>query len=76
MKVLVWQDHGEVKLLKGSLSKIKEKVITQLTWGYSEQDIKEVEQAKTEDAFERAVKFVTIDDEQFEVFEFVNIQEV
>lgn len=76
MKVLVWQDHGEVKLLKGSLSKIKEKVIAQLTWGYSEQDIREVEQAKTEYDFERAVKFVTIDDEQFEVFEFVNITEV
>lgn len=76
MKVLVWQDHGNVSVLSGSLSDIKDKVLDVMTLYYPKEDIHMVASSKTENRFEQNVRNVTVDDEQFEVFEFVEITEV
>ncbi|MNK14404.1 hypothetical protein D3C87_325270 [compost metagenome] len=76
MRVLVWQDHGQIRLLSGAFSDIKDVVLDAMKFSYSRMEIDHVSLSKTEVVFENRVRNTTTDDECFEVFEFVDITEV
>lgn len=76
MKVLVWQDHGQVTVLSGSLHAIVGKTLVTMAFSYSEEDIKYVSSYTSEFDFEIRVRNITVDDECFEIFEFVNVEEI
>lgn len=76
MRVLVWQDHGQVAVLSGTLHAIVGKTLPALMYSYSEEDIKYVSSYTSEFDFELRVRNITVDDECFEVFEFVNVEEI
>lgn len=76
MRVLVWQDHGQVRLLSGSFSDIKDIVLDAMKYSYSRMEIESVSASKTETSLENRVRNTTVDDECFEVFRFVDITEV
>ena len=75
-RVLVWQDHGQVRVLSGTLSAIVGKTLPALVYSYPKEDIDYVATYTSELDFERRVRSTTVDDECFEVFEFINITEV
>jgi len=76
MKVLVWQDHGNVKVFSGSLNAIVGKTLPAMMYSYSEEDIKYVSSYQDRNDFERRVRSVTVDDECFEVFKFAEVEEI
>lgn len=76
MKVLVWQDHGQVNVLSGNLIDIMGKVLFAMSFSYSQDEQDYVANSYSEHQFEQRVKNTTTDDEQFEVFKFVDVKEI
>lgn len=74
--VLVWMDHGMPKVISGDWQKIKEKVIEFMKFYYEEKDVEYVAESNSKFNFEKRVLHTTVDDECFEHFEFVEIEEI